>query len=53
MLLFFMPFLLAGIKYKSPWVGLLSLASTFVMMLGYAVGFLEAVFGGSVHRKRG
>ncbi|CAI8367877.1 MAG: Uncharacterised protein [Owenweeksia sp. TMED14] len=50
---FFMPFLLAGIKYKSPWVGLLSLASTFVMMLGYAVGFLEAVFGGSVHRKRG
>ena len=50
---FTMPLVLAGVKYRSPHIGLLAVASTMVMMSGYAFGFLEALFGGGLHTKRG
>ena len=50
---FMMPCLLAGNKYRSPRIGFLAVASTAVMMSGYAYGFLEAMLGGGLHKKRG
>ncbi len=53
MFYFLFPFVLSGIKNKSFTVGIFSVATTFVMMFGYAYGFLEALFGGGAHKRRG
>ena len=50
---FMMPSLLAGMQYRSPRIGFLAVASTVVMMFGYGIGFLEAMLGGGLHKKRG
>jgi hypothetical protein len=50
---FLFPFLLSGIKSRSLMVGIFSISTTFVMMLGYAFGFLEALLGGGAHKRRG
>ena len=50
---FVVPSILAGSQYRSPHIGFLAVASTVVMMSGYAFGFLEAVLGGGLHKKRG
>lgn len=50
---FLIPFILSGIKNKSLVVGIFSIITTFVMMFGYAFGFLEALFGGGAHKRRG
>ena len=50
---FSVPSVLAGAQYRSPRIGLLAVASTAVMMGGYAYGFLEALLGGGLHTKRG
>lgn len=50
---FLVPCILAGVQYRSARIGILSVASTVVMMSAYAIGFLEAVMGGGSHTKRG
>ncbi len=50
---FMMPYFLAGMKYRSSRIGILAVASTVVMMSGYAFGFTEAAFGRGLHTKRG
>jgi hypothetical protein len=50
---FLVPAVLAGAQYRSPRIGLLAVASTVVMMSGYAYGFMEALLGRGLHTKRG
>ena len=50
---FLFPFVLSGIKSRSLVVGIFSISTTFVMMFGYAFGFLEALFGRGAHKRRG
>ncbi len=50
---FLVPAVLAGAQYRSARIGLLAVASTVVMMSGYAYGFMEALLGRGLHTKRG